>query len=566
MDLECRNRIYSEDYFDLLLEYGRYIGELQANPNLCYTIINITHAAVYYPIAELPSNFVQIYGYGSIPSCFGLLDMASLEASGVRRVRNIPTLDLRGQGVLVGIIDTGIDYTHSAFINADGTSKIHSIWDQTIITDNPPEGFIYGTEYIREQINEALASENPLSIVPSVDEDGHGTFLSGIMVGNPDEANNFSGVVPDSELVVVKLKPAKNNLKEFFSIPPEAQCYQETDILTGLKYLNGIAERLRRPMSIVIGLGTTQGGHDERGALSSSVSRVADHAGISISVAAGNEGTSRLHYLGIIPDNEEYNTVELRVGQNEYGFSMELWGDAPNTYSLDILSPSGEYIPRIPARFGESREIRFIFEETVILLDYQLVEAQTGDELILLRFRRPAEGIWRFRVYGSGPLEKRFHIWMPLHSFLTSDTYFPEASPDYTLTSPGNAVVPIVVTAYNIANQSLYLQASRGYTRTNAINPNFASPGVNLIGPAPNNQYTTFSGTSVAAAHTAGIAAMLLEWGVVRRNHILMDSVDIKNLLIRGAIRDPNIVYPNREWGYGILDIYSTFLNLRGDF
>ncbi len=563
--MDCGDKIYSEDYFDLLIEYGRYLSQLEADPNLCYDIINITHAVVYYPIRNLPSNFLQIYGYGSIPSCFGLLDLPSLEASGVRRARNIPALDLRGNGVLIGIIDTGIDYTHKAFIKADGTSKILSIWDQTIISDNHPEGFFYGTEYTREQINTALASENPLSVVPSVDEIGHGTFLAGIAAGNLDEANNFSGVVPDSELVVVKLKPAKKNLMKFFSIPPDVQCYQETDIMLAMKYLNNTATRLNKPMSIIIGLGTTSGGHDERGALSTSVSRVGDNGGIAVTIAGGNEGTSRLHYLGTFTGNDNYDTVELRVGPNEYGFSMELWGNAPNTYSLDILSPSGEYIPRIPARFGETREIRFIFESTVINIDYQLVEAQTGDELILLRFKSPAEGIWKFRVYGSGPLEKKFHIWMPLHLFVTSETYFPQSNPEYTLTSPGNSVIPIVVTAYNVTNQSLYLPASRGYTRSDVINPNFAAPGVNLVGPGKNNSYTTMSGTSVAAAHTAGIAAMLLEWGVVRKNHPLMDSVDIKNLLIRGAKRDPNITYPNKEWGYGILDIYNTFINLRGD-
>jgi hypothetical protein len=286
---------------------------------------------------------------------------------------------------------------------------------------------------------------------------------------------------------------------------------------------------------------------------------------MAVSIAGGNEGISRLHYLGTFAENENYDTVELRVGPNEYGFTMELWGNAPNTYSIDILSPSGEYIPRIPARFGESREIRFIFEQTVILVDYQLVEAQTGDELILLRFRSPSEGIWRFRVYGSGPSEKRFHVWMPLSTFVTRDTFFLQSNPDYTLTSPGNTVIPIVVTAYNVANQSLYLNASRGFTRSNAINPNFAAPGVNVIGPSLNNSYTTASGTSVAAAHTAGLAAMLLEWGVVRNTHPLMSSVDIKNLLIRGAKRDPHTTYPNREWGYGIVDIFNTFNSLRGD-
>nr|WP_281352930.1 S8 family serine peptidase [Anaerocolumna sedimenticola] len=97
------------------------------------------------------------------------------------------------------------------------------------------------------------------------------------------------------------------------------------------------------------------------------------------------------------------------------------------------------------------------------------------------------------------------------------------------------------------------------------MNPNLAAPGVNLVVPAPGKTYTTASGTSLAAAHTTGVAAMLLEWGITSGYYSMLDSVEIKNLLIRGARRDPNNVYPNRAWGYGILDVYNTFNSLRGD-
>ncbi len=565
MDQNCRDYALSEDYAEFIIEYGQNLEQLTAIQNTCNAPLNTTHAVVYTPINSLPDNLIQIYGYGIYPSCFGLMDTGSLEASGVTRIRNIPGFSLRGEGILVGLIDTGIDYTHDAFKNADGTTKIYSIWDQTIQTGQSPEGFFYGSEYTQEQINLALQSNDPFSVVPSRDEDGHGTFLAGIAAGTESPENNFSGVAPFADIIVVKLRQAKQFIRSFFFIPQDAVCFQETDIMLGVNYLLSVANRLMRPLSICIGFGTSQGAHDERGVLSSYLSAIADFRGIGISIAGGNEGNRGHHYEGIITRGVEYETIELRVGPNEAGFSMELWGDSPSTFSIDILSPTGEFIPRIPARIGETRVIRFIFEETVIYVDYQIVEAQTGDQLILIRFNTPTEGIWRFRVYSNIDLDSRFNIWLPISDFISDQTYFTQPTPETTLTSPGNTIIPIVVTAYDYTNQSLYINASRGFTRTGNISPDMAAPGVNLIGPGPGNTYTTRSGTSVAAAHTAGIAAMIMEWGIVEGNYTQLDSVEIKNLLIRGARRAPNITYPNREWGYGILDIYNAFNSLRGE-
>jgi hypothetical protein len=241
---------------------------------------------------------------------------------------------------------------------------------------------------------------------------------------------------------------------------------------------------------------------------------------------------------------------------------MELWGNSPNIFSIDVLSPTGQYIPRIPARLKETRELNFLFENTKVYVDYELVELQTGGEVILIRFQNPAEGIWRFRVYSTINIEPRFHMWLPITNFLSEETHFVKPDPYYTLTTPANTTSPIITTAYNYVNMSLYTISSKGYTVTNVINPTLASPGVDMKVPALNNAYTVTSGTSIAAAFTTGVVAMLLEWGVVKGNQSQMDTVQIKNFLIRGAKRDENNTYPNREWGYGILDVYSAFRNL----
>lgn len=563
MDPECKERILSDDYAALIVENDSDLSIIINHQDYCMVPINDAYSVLYTPINMLPGNLIQLYGYEIYPNCFGLMDIASFEASGITRLRAIPSFQLRGGGILIGIFDTGVEYTHNAFRNADGTTRIHSIWDQNIQSGTPPEGFHYGTEYLAESINEALQNENPLSIVPSTDENGHGTMVAGIAAGSVNEQNNFSGVVPDAELVVVKLRPASNFIKAHFGIPAEITCYEETDILMAMNYLNSVSASLNRPISVCFSLGTFQGSHDERGVISTYVSAMAERIGVAMVIAGGNEGNRGHHYFGEIPSGQEYDSLELNVGPDEQSFSMELWGFSPNTYSIDILSPSGEYIPRIPARLQESREIRFVFEETVINIDYQIIEERTGDPLIFMRFLRPAPGIWRFRVYASVQMAQVYHIWLPIQDFLTSQTTFVTPNNDTTLTSPGNTILPIVVTTYDHVTGSIYINAGRGYTRNNSISPDFAAPGVNLTVPTLNNSYGTATGSSLAAAHTAGVAAMFLEWGLSRGN--LLTTVDIRNILIRGARRTPGTVYPNREWGYGILDVYGAFESFRGD-
>ncbi len=564
--LENRQIITSEDYIDLIVEFNQNENLLRRFTDGTAQVMNDRYAIVYVPAANLNNRFIAQYGYNVLPSCYGLMSQVSLEASGVIRLRRTPVFNLLGTGVLVGLIDTGIEYTNPAFLNADGTTRIAAIWDQTIESDRFPEDSFFGTEYLEEDINQALQSEAPLDVVPSTDENGHGTMLAGIAAGNVDDANNFSGVVPAAQLVVVKLKQAKNALKDFYIIPQSADAYQENDIMWGIQYLISVARRLNRPMAICVGLGSSQGSHDGRGALSHFLSVGAGFPGIAAIIAAGNEGNTRKHYFNRIQANSESSIVELNVGENESGFTMELWGTAPNTYSIDILSPSGEYIPRIVEGLQVNRIISFVFERTIIYVDYEMIEAQTGDQVIMMRFQTPTSGIWRFQVYTRGDLEGSFHIWLPVTGFISPNTYFVESDPYTTITSPGNSINPITVTAYNpSANNNLYQSASRGYSRIGEIKPDIAAPGVNIQAPALQGGYTQISGTGAAAAHSAGVTAILLEWAIVRGNYPGVDSSEIKRFLIRGASRSPNLSYPNRDWGYGILDIYNVFDILRAN-
>ncbi len=562
MTTEEMNHIISEDYADLLIEFAG-IPISQVFPGATVNEINFLLSVVHVPVTEITNRTVKELGYGSMPSILGLVSQSSLEASGITRLRSIPGFDFRGQGILIGIIDTGIDYTNPIFRHADGTTRITSIWDQTIVSNNPPEGLYYGTEFTGDQINLALMSDNPYDIVPSMDTNGHGTMIAGIAGGNEVPESNFYGVATDAEYVIVKLKPAKRYLKNFFFIPEDAVGFQENDVAFALNYLNRVYNREKKPMAICIAVDTSQSSHDGRGTLSTYLSSFAETDGIAVIIPAGNEGNARRHYYGMVNRSIGYDTVELNVGGNEDGFSMELWGRHPGLFSVDILSPSGEYIPRIDVGKDEYQELSFIFEPTIIHLDYQMVESQSGDQLILMRFSNPSPGIWRFRVYERGDISRGFDIWLPMEGFISNSTYFIRSDPYTTVLTLASTLVPVITTAYDHTNDSLYINSSRGYTRANDINPSLAAPGVNVTGPTLSHGFAEFSGTSVAAAHTTGVAAILLEWGIVRGHLSDMSTLEMKKLMIRGARRSSELIYPNRDWGFGILDLYNILDSLR---
>lgn len=563
MTSELNDRIFGNDYADFIIEYNGDLSVLEPFAEYGYHIVNFYFAIVHLPVSQMTEDVVSRMGYGSIPSLLGLTQDRNLEASGITRLRSIPNFDLRGNGVLIGIADTGIDYTNPVFQQADRTTRIASIWDQTIRNDSPDNTVPYGTEYSREQINLALQNENPFSIVPSTDEIGHGTMVAGIAAGNEVPESNFYGVAPASELVIVKIKPAKQYLKRFFRVPEQAIAYQENDQFIGIQYLLDYAARVKKPIVICIAIDTAQYAHDGRGSTSSWLSLQSTIPGVAMVITMGNEGNARRHFFGRIDEDVGFETIEINVAPNEPGFSMEIWGTSPNFFSIDITSPSGEYIPRIDIRLNETRQITFVFEPTVIYVDYQLVENQSGDQLILLRFSSPAQGIWRLKVYGRGISPLTFNSWLPMNDWILNDTYFIRSNPNTTLLSLGCAVIPITATAYNVENDSLYVNVGRGYTRIDVVKPEIAAPGVNIMSPDLEQGFVEVTSASAAAAHATGVAAMLFEWGIVNNNYPNMTCQDIKIFMIRGARRKPDLRYPNPDWGYGILDAYNVFDRIR---
>ncbi len=560
----CREQILSNDYRDFIvgqLDEGEFSSLI--TENTCQQEMEFLYKVIHMEKEAADPVRFDRYSYNAIPKCYTLLDIEAMTQAGIIQVQNYPTLDLQGTGVMIGFIDTGIDYQNPVFQNLDGSTRIAGIWDQTIQEGNPPEGLLYGTEYGRELIDEALRAENPFGIVPSRDERSHGTFLASIAAGGGNSTEQFIGAAPDSVIGVVKLKSAKQYLKDFYEIDTDSPCYQETDIMLGLKYLNSLAAREKLPLVICIALGSNQGGHASLSPLSGILEIYANLLNRVIVIASGNEANQRHHYLGTAENVNDKKEVEIRVAEGVEGFCMELWTENPNIMAVTVISPSGGSTSRLPIRRDETQEYRFVFEGTRVSVNYKLFLERSNAELIFFRLEDPTEGIWKVIVEPVQVAGGIFHMWLPMTEFLGGEVYFLESNPDYTITEPGSTITGITVGFYNGSDNSVAISSGRGYTRGGIIKPNFVAPGVNVTGASARNQFVRRSGSSIAAGITAGACALLLEWVIYQIGETAADSIQVRNLLTLGTERTLNQVYPNRTWGYGRLNLYKTFDELR---
>lgn len=568
MEMTDREKIISNDYYDLISDYVLPGGIQEYLTDAVYQPVSGEIGVVYANREELPPIGISTFTYPVIPKLYGLMqlpqtfDPTHLIHSGITQMQR-GALGLTGRGVVIGFLDTGIRYDEDVFRNEDGSSRILGIWDQTIQTGEPPAGILYGTEYTKREIDRALESENPREIVPSYDEIGHGTAIASVAAGSALRSGlGFLGAAPEADIVMVKLRQAKQNLRDFYMVPGNVPAYAESDLLVALKYLESYAISLVRPLVICFGLGTNMGDHEGNSILADYLNQIAARRSRAVMVCGGNEGNSAHHYVGTSAEGlkETTDNVEIRVGGNENGFTAELWGSVPAKHAISIRTPGGEITPRVDFREQNSREFTFIYEKTIVQVDHILVEEGSGEELIFFQFINPTPGVWTIQVTINGnSTGSTFHMWLPLTEFLQSDTYFLRPSPYTTLTEPSNTRTVISVTTYNDANDSFWADSGRGYTRMGRIKPDFAAPGVNI-----DTILGKRTGSSMAVAIASGAAALFLQWAVVEKNQLRVESRELKNYLIRGADRFPGIDYPNREWGYGRLNLAGTFDVLAG--
>ncbi len=504
----------------------------------------------------------ELAGIGVVylPLILGPTDRQSLVAAGIAQVLVQPYLNLRGQGVLMGFVDTGIDYTNDLFRYEDGSTRIQYLWDQSI-SGNPPGNFAVGSEYTADQINEALSSDNPLAVVPSQDTVGHGTFLASVAAGRSEDIN-LQGAAPDCELVVVKLRPAGRYAREMQLIPDWAEtAFEAVDLMMGIEYILDRAIELGRPVSICIGLGTNQGGHDGFTILEDYLDLITYRAEVCLVTAAGNESQAGHHTAGVLMQGGTRN-IELSVPENASDIPITLINAASDRISVAVVSPTGEQIGPIPARSGTITRSRLILERSSVQIAYYFPVEGSGGQHILIHLYDPTPGIWTIVAIGDLVLNGTYNLWLPITGFVSPGVEFLTPVPYTTVVVPGTTPSIITCGAFNSLNNALFIDSSWGPNRLALPTPDFAAPGVDVGGMYPGGP-GTMTGTSAAAAIAAGAGALMLQWGAIEGNAPFINTHHIKAFFIRGADRDPNITYPNEQWGYGRLNLEGTFNQFR---
>lgn len=473
----------------------------------------------------------------------------SLSASCITAVQEQTGFGLTGRGVIVAVIDSGIDYTHPDFLNPDGSSRILALWDMTI-DGSPPSGFREGTEYTKEQIDAALQSNIPLSVVPSRDYAGHGTAVTGIAAGNGASSDGENrGAAPDADLLIVKA-----GSKGFDSFA------MTTELMRALKYVTDKAQEFGRPAAINMSYGMNDGSHEGNSLFEEYIAQTAARWKTSVVIPTGNEGSAGHHYAGRLR-NGEITTVEFFTASGLDEFYLSLWKNFSDTFAAELIFPGG----RSSGIISASDPIKTVFAQGLTLtvffgqptrynVDQEVFFTVTADSGTIM------PGLWKLRIIPSEIVDGRFDLWLPTTEEVTDRTYFSAPSEEGTITIPATAEKVIRTAGYNDRTGSIAPFSGTG-TR-GGILPDIAAPAVNVISTRAGGGYDTFTGTSFAAPFVTGSAALMMEWGIIRGNAPFLYGERIKAYLRLGARRTAGMTYPNPFFGYGRLCLNSTMAHL----
>lgn len=474
-------------------------------------------------------------------------------------VQDMP-LSLRGKGTLIGIVDSGIDYENAEFRNEDGTTRIVSLWDQSV-NGRPPAGYLAGTEYTREQIDAALATEDKevrRQMVKTSDVSGHGTAVAGIAAGNGrgSEGRRFRGAAPEAELIIVKM-----------GAPREGGFPRTTELMRGVDYIVRKAVELRRPVAINISFGNTYGSHDGTSLVERFLNDIADMWKNVICIGSGNEGASAGHVSGKVR-RQISETVELAVQQREPALSIQIWKSYVDEMGVSVISPSGRQAGPFYEFLGAQR---YILGDTELLIYYGEPKPYSVKQeiyLSLLPGKQYIEsGVWKIVLTPGRIVDGEYQMWLPTQSSLNMGTAFLQPNSMSTLTIPSTASLAVTVAAYDARTFSYADFSGRGpagmYEGENVLKPDIAAPGVRVTAPVPGGGYQSFSGTSFAAPFVTGSAALLMKWGIVRGNDPYLYGEKVKAYLRKGAKQLAGYErWPNALLGYGALCVRDSLPGL----
>lgn len=440
-------------------------------------------------------------------------------------------LSIQGEGVIVGVLDSGIDYRENEFRNENGSTRILEIWDQTI-PGNPPEGYVQGTRYTRDEINNAL--ENNI-LLKTRDTSGHGTEVTSIAAGK-------SGVAPKADIIVVKL-----------GVPQTDGFPRTTELMQGLDYLVRRASVYEKPIVINVSLGNTYGSHDGSSILERFVDDIANYWKTTICVGTGNEGNASGHTSGTVNMGTVTN-IELFIDKRQLSFDLQLWKYYEDDLRITLITPSGKQIGPIQNNLGTQR---FIAEDTEILLYYGEPSPISVLQEIYIMFIPLGlyvnTGIWNVELQGIKIVTGKYDFWLPSYGVLNLGTRFGNPTKEGTFTIPSTAMRVISVGAYDGTTFSYADFSGRGISgNPRLVKPDLVAPGVGVQTTTVGGLIKSVSGTSFATPFVTGAAALLTEWGIVQGNDSFMYGEKIKAYLRKGA--NPMFGfsnYPNQVVGYG---------------
>lgn len=490
-------------------------------------------------------------------------------AANITKLNSYGFLGLTGKDTVTAIIDTGIDYLNPQFWDSEGNTRIIGIWDQTINLEQVDEinvNLPYGTFYSRDQINLAIKAykngDDPYKIVPSKDTNGHGTRVAGLI--GAKGLDGIWGGAPDCEFLIIKLVELKDNVLIQAGINQRTtEIYGGIDILSALAFCYKFKETSIKPLAVSLALGTNFGGHDGISSLERYIDIFAEKIGIAFITGTGNEGLSDTHASTMFEKEDEIKNINFSVGNGEENLVLSVWVKRPDIVSAGLVSPSGEIIEPIPAKIITKQKVKFLLENSIVEFNYSLHEISTGDEHILITISNPVEGIWQLRLRGDYIATGRVDIWLPQRTLLKPLTRFLDGDPNLTLQTPSTSDFIISTAYYNQNNNSFAAFSGRGFTRSGLVKPIIVTGGYSARTTGLNNKVDVVYGSSVGSAVLCGAVLLLLQWGIVLGNDETMQGKKIQSYITRGASKRPGDIYPNTEWGWGMLNMEGTFLNLR---
>lgn len=597
--------------FDILSNSWEIIIKYQGDIERYETeLIRIEPLIAGYAIVTLPDDLLEDFvalpeiEYVEKPKPFYFQDITALRESCISRVTDSEPF-LTGRGVLVAILDSSIDFYNENFRNADGSTRIVALWDQSLEPDEetglkPPEGFQTGVEFTKEQIDEALATGSEADarrLIPTVDVSGHGTAVAGILAagGTADEPYR-KGVAPASSLLIVKLGVQREN-----AFP------KTTEIMRGVTYALRKARELQMPLVINLSFGNTYGDHRGNSLLERFLDNAAEMGRTSIVVGSGNEGSSGGHVEGVI-QNGQTERVELAIAEYESSLNVQLWKYYQDVFEVTLITPGGERI-EIPMNMPGAYRYRaagtelliyvgqplpyMVFQE--VYVDFIPARANSvGNNPVGAGISYISSGVWTFELVPRNIVYGGYQFFLPSGATRSEGTRFFRESPQVTLTIPSTALKVISVGAYDIYTGGVTDFSGRGYvfrqlmgnqdnenalsgrlqsssriqvsemnegvrTLIDTVKPDLVAPGVDIETVSVRGGYTRVSGTSYATPMVAGAAALLMEWGIVRGNDPYLYGEKLKAYLIKGARAIPGEEeLPDDRAGWGALCVADS--------